>query len=167
MKQIVVIAFLAVGTFTCWCWTQIQASDPKVPNATGSYSIVATNGKTIMIEQQSGKTWILATPAADQQGWVPIPRFEDEKSYQRWLESFADRPKSRDLQGLDLDNAIAEALQKERRLVEVYGEKHPDVIRHREMIEEMLKMFKNSKDLPKDNRDLPKDRWFLPKWNVG
>jgi len=119
-----------------------KADVAKTPNTSGSFAIVETQGRSILIEQQAGRTWILVDANSNHRAWVAIPRFDDEKSYREWLNDLEKKPKTRNPELIELEENMAKLLEAERRLLATFGDKHPEVIKIRKQIEIIKSMSK-------------------------
>jgi len=106
----------------------------------GQYSVVTGASYPMMVEQGTGKTWLLhdsASPA--QAAWVPIPRFDDENDYKTWLEKRAKIEQARKRADAAI-NKLAELLVQERLLLQEFGQNHPEVKKIRSEIRALQDM---------------------------
>jgi len=146
MKRATVIACIVTCLIAFGGWHCIQAKDEK-PTGKGPFSIVVSNGQTILLDQQTGNTWVLSAASPDRPAWVPIPRFDDPKRYREWQVESKKLPERNELKVKEHEKNLRLLVEQEKKLLEIYGENHPEVKAIRKQIE-ILKGFHREQKEP-------------------
>jgi len=97
MSQRFLIPTLVLALAGLAGWALAQPGDgPRKGNGAGRFAVSASGNSAVLLEGNTGKTWVLNQGADGFSVWVPAKRLDTEEQVQQWMKAERERSEQRD-----------------------------------------------------------------------